>query len=59
MANEAGAKNPGLKHRVSGPNEAYYGQNAQMAAENKAIWYSTHLLSMFDFEIAAQPQQTP
>ncbi|MCZ6892952.1 MAG: hypothetical protein O7H40_02750 [Gammaproteobacteria bacterium] len=57
VANEAGAKSLGLKHRVFGPNEAYYGKNAQMAAENKAIWYSTHLLSMFDFEITAQPQQ--
>jgi hypothetical protein len=57
VANQAGAQSLKLKHRVFGPNEAYYGKNAAMAAETKAIWYATHVLSMFDFEITAQPQQ--
>lgn len=57
VANEAAAKKLGLRHRVIGAAEAYYGRNAQLAAELRAIWYSTHLLSIFDFDVTAQPQQ--
>ena len=57
VANDMAAKKLGLKHRVIGPNEAHFGRNAQMAAEAKAVWYSTHLLSVFDFDMTAQPQQ--
>jgi hypothetical protein len=57
IANEAAAKKLGLRHRVIGASEGYYGRNAQLAAELRAIWYSTHLLSIFDFDMTAQPQQ--
>ncbi len=57
VANDIATKALGLKHRVFGPNEAYYGRNAPMAAEMRAIWYSTHLVSIVDFEQTAQPQQ--
>jgi len=42
---------------VIGASEAYYGRNAQLAAEHRAVWYSTHMLSIFDFDMTAQPQQ--
>lgn len=57
VANDAGARKLGLRHRIIGMNEAYYGRDAALAAEHKAIWYSTHLLNVFDFDQTAQPQQ--
>ncbi|GEM_PF-1402644 len=56
-ANDAAAKTLGLKHRIIGANEDRYGRNAAIAAEARAIWYSTHLLSVFDFDMTAQPSQ--
>lgn len=56
VANDIAAKELGLRHRVFGPNEAFFGANAQSAAEFKAIWYATHVLSISDFEQTAQPQ---
>ena len=57
VANDVCAKRLELKHRIFGPNEDYYGSNAEMAAENKAIWYTTHVLCIFDFELTGQPKQ--
>lgn len=57
VANDIAVKNLKLKHRVFGPNEAYFGRNASVAAEMRAIWYATHLVSIIDFEQTAQPQQ--
>ena len=57
VANDVCAKRFELKHRIFGPNEAYYGTNAQTAAENKTIWYATHVLCIFDFELTGQPNQ--
>jgi len=57
VANDLAAKKLGLKHRIIGLNEAYYGREAQLAAETVAVWYSTHFVSICDFEQTAQPQQ--
>ena len=57
VANDAAAKRLGLKHRIFGLNEARFGREAQTAAEARAVWYSTHFLSICDFEQTAQPQQ--
>lgn len=57
VANDAAARALGLRHRVFGPNEAAFGRDAALLCENKAIWYSTRLLSILDFEQTAQPQQ--
>ena len=47
----------GLKHRIIGANEAYYGRDSVLAAEAKAVWYATHFLSLCDFDQTAQPSQ--
>ena len=57
VANDMCAKRLKLKHRIFELNEDYYGTSAQMAAENKAIWYATHVLCIFDFELTGQPKQ--
>ncbi len=57
VANDMAAKRLGLKHRVFGPNEAFFGKEAELAAEMKAMWYSTHFLSLCDFSQTVQPQQ--
>jgi hypothetical protein len=57
VANDMAAKRLGLKHRVFGPNEAMFGKEAGLAAEMKAMWYSTHFLSLCDFRQTVQPQQ--
>lgn len=57
VANDLAAKKLGLKHRVIGPNEAFFGKDAVLAAEIKAMWYSTHFLSLCDFRQTVQPQQ--
>ena len=46
VANDMAAKRLGLKHRVFGPNEAFFGKEAVGAAEMKTMWYSTHFLSL-------------
>ncbi len=57
VANDMAAKCLGLKHRVFGPNESFFGKEAVLAAEIKAMWYSTHFLSLCDFRQTVQPQQ--
>ena len=57
VANDMAAKRLGLKHRVFGPNEAFFGKQALLAAEMKAMWYATHFLSLCDFSQTVQPQQ--
>ena len=57
VANDVAAKRLGLKHRVFGPNEAFFGKDAAVAAEMKAMWYATHFLSLCDFRQTVQPQQ--
>ena len=57
VANDQVAKQLDLKHRVFGPNEAYYGTNAVVAAEYQAVWYATHVLSVADFNQTAHPEQ--
>lgn len=57
VANDMAAKRLGLKHRVFGPNEAFFGPQAERAAEIKAMWYGTHFLSLCDFSQTVQPQQ--
>ena len=57
VANDTAAKRLGLKHRVFGPNQAFFGKDAERAAEMKAIWYATHFLSLCDFSQTVQPQQ--
>ncbi len=57
VANDMAAKRLGLKHRVFGPNETFFGKHAELAAEMKAMWYSTHFLSLCDFSQTVQPQQ--
>ena len=57
VANDMAAKRLGLKHRVFGPNEAFFDKEAVAAAEIKAMWYSTHFLSLCDFRQTVQPQQ--
>ncbi len=57
VSNDIAAKKLGLKHRVFGPNEAFFGKDAALAAEIKAMWYSTHFLSLCDFRQTVQPNQ--
>jgi len=57
VATDITAKALKLKHRVFGPDEVYYGRNAALAAEYKAIWYATHMLSISDFDQTGEPQQ--
>lgn len=57
VANDMAAKRLGLKHRVFGANEGFFGKEAAAAAEMKAMWYSTHFLSLCDFRQTVQPQQ--
>jgi len=55
VATDAAARHLGLKHRVIGENPAYYGAQSPMAAEMKAVWSATHLLSITDPDQTAQP----
>ena len=57
VANDMCAKRLALKHRAIAPKKDLHGTNAQVVAENTAIWYATHVLSIFDFELTGQPQQ--
>lgn len=57
VANDQCAKRLELKHRIFGPNEELHGKSAQAVSENRAIWYATHVLCIFDFELTGQPQQ--
>ncbi len=57
VANDLAAKQLKLKHRVISADDQRYGRNAQLTAEYRAVWYSTHVLSIFDFDQTAQPQQ--
>ena len=57
VSNDIAAKKLGLKHRVFGPNEAFFGKDAALAAEIRAMWYSTHFLSLCDFRQTVQPNQ--
>jgi len=57
VANDMAARKLGLGHRVIGPNENAFGRLATGVAEHKAIWYSTRLLCIVDFDQTAQPQQ--
>lgn len=55
VATDAAARHLGLKHRVIGENPAYFGAQSPMAAELKAVWSATHLLSITDPDQTAQP----
>ncbi|MGE3849870.1 MAG: hypothetical protein AB7I01_23505 [Gammaproteobacteria bacterium] len=57
VANDQCARKLGFKHRVFGANEANFGKDAQTVADMKAMWYSTHFLSLCDFKQTVQPQQ--
>lgn len=57
VSSAAAAKALGLRHRIISLNERYYGANATVAAESRAVWYSTHVLSICDFDVTADPQQ--
>ena len=57
VANDVACKRIGVTHRVVGLNEAFFGKNAALAAEARAVWASTHLLSIFDFDQTGQPSQ--
>ena len=57
VANDGLARGLGLKHRILGANDSYYGRDSVLAAEAKAVWYSTHFLSLCDFDQTAQPSQ--
>ncbi|MCC7413365.1 MAG: hypothetical protein IT495_17245 [Gammaproteobacteria bacterium] len=56
-ANDELAKTLGFKHRVTKVNTDYYGEHAAVAAEARAVWYATHLLSVRDLDRTAQPNQ--
>jgi len=55
VANDMLARALGLKHRILGADDAYYGRDNVLAAEAKAVWYATHFLSLCDFDQTAQP----
>ena len=57
VANDALARSLGLKHRIIGANDSYFGRDAVLAAEAKAVWYATHFLSLCDFDQTAMPGQ--
>ncbi len=57
VANDGLARALGLKHRILGANDGYYGRDTVLAAEAKAVWYATHFLSLCDFDETAQPSQ--
>jgi hypothetical protein len=57
VANDGLARALGLKHRILGANDGYYGRDSVLAAEARAVWYSTHFLSLCDFDQTAQPGQ--
>jgi len=45
-ATAAVARKLKARHRILGENPAYYGAQSAVAAEMKAVWFSTHLLSV-------------
>jgi hypothetical protein len=45
-ATAAVARKLKARHRILGENAAYYGAQSAVAAEMKAVWFSTHLLSV-------------
>lgn len=55
VANDAAARKLGLKHRIVTANAAYYREQAHVACEMKAMWYSTHLLTISDPDQTSQP----
>lgn len=55
VAADAAARRLGLRQRVVGDNPSYYGAQAGIAAEMKAVWCSTHLLSITDPDQTSQP----
>jgi hypothetical protein len=57
VANDMLARSLGLKHRIMGADDSYYGRDSVLAAETKAVWYATHFLSLCDFDQTAQPSQ--
>lgn len=57
VSNEVVTKRLSLKHRVLGANATYYGRHAERAAEQLAVWYSTHFVSLCDFMQTMQPIQ--
>lgn len=57
VGNDVVAKSLGLKHRVFGVNEAYYGREAASAAEIRAVGYATHFLAICSFDHTASPAQ--
>ncbi len=57
MASAAMAFSAQSYARIMGANDSYYGRDSVLAAEAKAVWYSTHFLSLCDFDQTAQPSQ--
>lgn len=57
VANDGLARSLGLKHRIIGANDTYFGRDAVLAAEAKAVWYATHFLALCDFDQTALPGQ--
>ena len=57
VANDGMARSLGLKHRIIGANDGYFGRDAVLAAEAKAVWYATHFLALCDFEKTSQSGQ--
>lgn len=57
VANDGLARSLGLKHRIIGANHSYFGRDAVLAAEAKAVWYATHFLSLCDYDQTALPGQ--
>ena len=41
--------------RIIGANDSFFGRDAVLAVEAKAVWYATHFLSLCDFDQTAQP----
>jgi len=55
VAVDAAARHLQLKHRLIGENPVYFGAQSPLAAEMKAVWSATHLLSITDPDQTAQP----
>lgn len=52
VANDAYARRRKFRHRIIGANPDYYGAEADLARNTKAVWYATHLIWITD------PEQT-
>jgi hypothetical protein len=44
------------RHRVIGQNTAFYGDDAALTCERKAVWYATHLVDLFEVENTGRPE---